>query len=720
VKRKTALITGICGQDGSYIADLLLEKDYNVFGVMRRNATRDLGNARHLENEIEIVEGDVTDMSSMMRIIQTTRPHELYNMAAMSVHPDTYINTHRIGPGKHTKPVKISDLWSPQRISKYSIRKETVPVEGGEVEAEVIDMPANKNLMVMGYRGGMGQWFPIKQISRHWYKGKLIKLRQKCGEVLVTPNHSVYDIKGSLSSPLENPELLSMRKVNYFNRFPKQDISLKLYDLHEKVIEHNDGWISCESQINKRIRLDLTAEDGSLQAFLRFCGAFVSEGWTTQYENRKHYYVCISQNDKEWLEKLQEDLSYFYEGPSCFIKHKKEGYDDIWRLEISSKILYMIFRKYCGIKSSNKQMPDFIFLLNKDFWWDCLTTLLEGDGSTNEYKNFVNIRYASTSQKLIAQLCLMWSMLGIDYNYSHYTYDNEVWTDKYEIRQVRSYQTNQGTQDYEEIDYEGYVYDISVDEVHNFCAGLGNIVVHNSHVHTSFEQPLATLDIDTKGVVNILESVKILGHTSRILHASTSEMFGSASPPQNMETIFKPQSPYAIAKVASHYFIRLYRESYGMYCCAAVTFNHEGIRRGPNFVTRKITMGVAQALKDPEFKLKLGNLDAERDWGYAPDFVRGFQMALQQEKPDDYIFATNEVHSVREFCEEAFKYAGLNWEDHVEIDRFFMRPAEVDALCGDYSVTKEKLGWKPETKFKDLIRKMVDYDCKLLGVKRKK
>lgn len=720
MKKKTALITGICGQDGSCIADLLLEKDYDVVGVMRRNATRDLGNASHLEGKIDIIEGDITDMSSMMRIVQNTRPHELYNMAAMSVHPDTYINVHRIGPGKYTKPVKISALWDPRRVSKYSVKKEIVPTEGGEVEAEVIDMPNNKSLMVMGYRGGMGQWFPIKQISRHWYKGKLIKLRQKWGEVLVTPNHSVYDIQGNLSSPLKNPELLPMRKVNYFNRFPKQEINLKLYDLHEKVIEHDDGWISCESQASKRVRLDLTAEDGSLQAFLRFCGAFVSEGWTTQYEKRENYHVCICQNDKKWLEKLQEDLSYFYEGASCFVEHKKEGYDNTWRLEISSKILYMLFRKYCGIKSVNKQMPDFIFLLDYNFWWDCLTTLLEGDGSADKYKNFVSIRYASTSQKLIAQLCLMWSMLGIDYNYSHYIYKDKVWLDKYEIRQVRSYQANQGTQEFEEIDYEGYVYDISVDEVHNFCAGLGNVVVHNSHVHTSFEQPLATLDVDTKGVVNILECVKNLGYSTRILHASTSEMFGSSPPPQSLETILTPESPYAIAKVASHHFIRLYRKAYKMYCCAAVTFNHEEPgRRGPNFVTRKISLGVAKCLKDPKFKLRLGNLDAQRDWGMASDFVKGFWSALQQECPDDYVFATNEMHSVKEFCEVAFSHVGLNWEDHVECDRFFMRPSEVDALCGDYSKTKEKIGWEPQVKFEELVKRMVDHDCQLLGVEKK-
>lgn len=241
-----------------------------------------------------------------------------------------------------------------------------------------------------------------------------------------------------------------------------------------------------------------------------------------------------------------------------------------------------------------------------------------------------------------------------------------------------------------------------------------------SHVHTSFEQPLATLDIDTKGVVNILESIKTLGYTTRVFHASTSEMFGSSPPPQNHETILQPQSPYAIAKVASHHFVRLYRESYkNMFCCSGITFNHESERRGPNFVTRKITMGVAKCLKDPEFKLKLGNLSAQRDWGYAPDFCEGFWMALQQEKPDDYIFSTGEIHTVQEFVDAAFKHAGLEWEDHVEHDRFLMRPAEVDALQGDYTLTTEKLGWEPTVKFQELVKKMVDHDCNLLGVKPK-
>ena len=244
-------------------------------------------------------------------------------------------------------------------------------------------------------------------------------------------------------------------------------------------------------------------------------------------------------------------------------------------------------------------------------------------------------------------------------------------------------------------------------EIYNLAA--------QSHVHTSFDQPLATIDINTKGVVNILESVKILGFSTRIFHASTSEMFGSSPPPQDLSTALQPQSPYAIAKVASHHFISLYRSAYKMFCCAGVTFNHESERRGPLFLTRKVTMGVAQCLKNPSFRLRLGNLNAKRDWGYSPDFVRGFYLMLQQPKPDDFVFATNETHSVKEFCEIAFSHVGLNWEDFVEVDRFLMRPAEVDELCGDYCKAKEILRWEPKVKFEELVKIMVDHDCKLLG-----
>lgn len=237
-----------------------------------------------------------------------------------------------------------------------------------------------------------------------------------------------------------------------------------------------------------------------------------------------------------------------------------------------------------------------------------------------------------------------------------------------------------------------------------------------SHVHTSFQTPVSTFEINTTGPVNILESVRLLGFPTRIYQASTSELWGSSPPPQNEETIMKPQSPYAVAKLAAHWMCNIYRKAYKMYIVCGITHNFESPRRGSKFVTRKITLGVANVLKDPNFKLKLGNLKAKRDWSYCPEMCVGWWKSLQQESPDDYVFASGEMHSVQEFCEEAFGYVGLDWENHVEIDRFFMRPIDVEELCGDYSKARERLGWEPKVKFSQLVRIMVDSDCRLLGL----
>ncbi len=248
---------------------------------------------------------------------------------------------------------------------------------------------------------------------------------------------------------------------------------------------------------------------------------------------------------------------------------------------------------------------------------------------------------------------------------------------------------------------------VEPDEIYNLAA--------MSHVHTSFGQPVATFAIDTIGVVNVLEAVRMLGIPARIFQASTSELWGDSPPPQTEATEMRPRSPYAIAKLAAHWMVRLYREAYGMWCAAGITHNHESERRGPLFVTRKISMGVARCLVDPSHRIRIGNLDAKRDWGYAPDYVRGFWMMLQRDQPDDFLFGTNEMHTVREFIEEAFSHAGAgDWRDRVVVDSAFRRPAEVDALQGDCRKAREVLGWEPKVKFRDLVHRMVDHDIALV------
>lgn len=239
-----------------------------------------------------------------------------------------------------------------------------------------------------------------------------------------------------------------------------------------------------------------------------------------------------------------------------------------------------------------------------------------------------------------------------------------------------------------------------------------------SHVRVSFDIPEFTADITGVGTIRILEAIRESGVRPRFYQASSSEMFGQvAEVPQRETTPFHPRSPYGVAKVFAYWATVNYRESYRLHASNGILFNHESPRRGETFVTRKITRAVAYIKAGLQKKLFLGNLDARRDWGYAKEYVEAMWLMLQQDNPDDYVVATGETHSVREFCQEAFAHVGLDWREYVEFDQRYVRPAEVDLLQGDASKARRILGWQPKTTFKDLVRLMVDADVALLADK---
>jgi GDPmannose 4,6-dehydratase len=244
---------------------------------------------------------------------------------------------------------------------------------------------------------------------------------------------------------------------------------------------------------------------------------------------------------------------------------------------------------------------------------------------------------------------------------------------------------------------------IRPDEVYNLGA--------QSHVRVSFDVPEYTADVVGTGTLRLLDAIREGDVQCRFYQASSSEMFGKVSEvPQNENTPFHPRSPYAVAKVYGYWITRNYREAYGMHATNGILFNHESPRRGENFVTRKITLGVGEILRGERETITLGNLEARRDWGFARDYMEGAWLMLQQDEPDDYVLATHETHSVQEFLEEAFDYAGLDWSSHVSTDSRFLRPAEVDVLIGDYSKARDRLGWEPKVRFRELVRMMVDAD----------
>ena len=248
--------------------------------------------------------------------------------------------------------------------------------------------------------------------------------------------------------------------------------------------------------------------------------------------------------------------------------------------------------------------------------------------------------------------------------------------------------------------------DLEPDEIYHLGA--------QSHVKVSFDIPEYTADATGMGTIRMLEAIRASGVQTRFYQASSSEMFGSAPPPQSEATSFHPRSPYGVAKVFAYWAAVNYREAYGMFAANGILFNHESERRGETFVTRKVTRAVARIKAGIQDKLYLGNLDAKRDWGYAPEYVEAMWMMLQHDEPLDLVIATGEAHTVREFVEIAFEHAGLEWERHVEVDPNYFRPAEVDSLLGDPAKAKRVLGWEPRTSFEELARIMVDADIKLL------
>jgi GDPmannose 4,6-dehydratase len=249
---------------------------------------------------------------------------------------------------------------------------------------------------------------------------------------------------------------------------------------------------------------------------------------------------------------------------------------------------------------------------------------------------------------------------------------------------------------------------IRPDEIYNLAA--------QSHVHISFDQPEYSGDANGLGTIRLLEAIRTSGAPTRFYHASTSEMFGSTPPPQNERSRFEPRSPYAIAKLYAHLMTVNYREAHGLFACCGILFNHESPRRGENFVTRKVTRGVASIVAGNGEKLHLGNLDARRDWGHAADYVFAMWQMLQQDEPDDYVIATGASRSVRELAETAFALVGLNWQDHIEVDAAYFRPTDIDRLCGDPGKAEAKLGWQPKTTFEELIREMLEHDLRAQGL----
>jgi GDP-D-mannose dehydratase len=670
LKKKTALITGICGMDGSYIADMLLEKNYNVIGVMRRNATRDLGNAKHLEDKIDIVEGDITDMSSILRIIQSTRPHELYNMAAQS-HVHTSFEQPLATLDIDTKGVvNILECIRSLGYSTRLLHASTSELFGSSPPSQDMNTPFMPESP-----------YAIAKLASHHF----IRLYRKAYKMYccaaVTFNHECFFSKTPIILRKNNEiDIVYINSLVSNRKDIIHDNSQLTKNYENSNIEVWDGIEFVELKAVSRKKLKTLDRENQ---YCQITNAPASSVFTTpnhnliDNDNKKRHARSFTKNQTVKIGNFPKITDY--KDVSCIYAKILgllcgDGYvsDKDFRLinnndSIQQDFINSLKKLYCGINYKIKTYTS---------GFNGKSTRVEISGlGQNQCSLFREMIYdKKTKHKKVPSIILN-SSIEAQKSFLHGYFLADGLKAGYETYEFSSFKTNSP------LLAQGILLLINNVTGQSFninCFEYNEKIYHQINLHSpdnphSFGNHLKIQPNKIKKIINREENNQ---HVFDIETGSGKIMAGIGIP---------------------------------------IVGNSE--RRGPNFVTRKISMGVAQCLKDPDFKLKLGNLDAQRDWGYAPDYVRGFWTALQQGIPDDYIFATGEMHSVKEFCEIAFSHVGLNWEDHVEVDRFYMRPSEVDALCGDYSETKEKLGWEPKVKFEELVKKMVDYDCQLLGVK---
>lgn len=558
------LISGVTGQDGSYLTDYLLDKGYDVYGIIRRVSTPNLKNIEHnLSNDkFHLIDGDLTDLPSLIEAYKEAQPDLAFNLAAQSIAENEFI------PLLKTQKLCLrtfKNLWDELKL-KNTVK--ILQIDG--VETEVIEVKSNQ-IRALGYTAGMGNWKKIIQISRHKYNGKMVRLNQKYGSVCATPYHSVYDIEGNLCDAINNPVLLPMRKINYYSHL-KEEVKIKV----QGTFESDNDWFWSTKKLD--VKFPKVVNKDTLEEFLRFCAAYIAEGCCHSRDNGWQDVVIISNNDKSWLESVEKDIKRVIPGISCYYtENKKENYDSTWNMCISDKTLYQIIVSLCGKGSINKRIPDFVFKLKEKYKIIFINKLIEGDGCVENRKLFNTIRYTTVSKELATGLCLLLSLLNRDYTCRMSEDNNEDHNAVYFIREVKSYQLQQGIEQrkLDLIDYDGYVYDIAVEGLHNFTVGVGNIVVHNSFVATSWTQPILTCNVTGMGAVNFFEAARLVKPDTKVYQASSSEMFSGKIYPQNEKTPFEPRSPYGAAKLFAHKMVDIYRKSYDMFIVGGILFNHE-------------------------------------------------------------------------------------------------------------------------------------------------
>jgi GDP-D-mannose dehydratase len=708
-----ALITGVTGQDGSYLAELLLEKGYEVYGVIRRSSSFNTERLDHIyrdphepNSRLHLVYGDLTDASSLNHIIRTVRPDEIYNLAAQS-HvrvsfdiPEYTGEVTALGTVRLLEAIREAGLRPKfYQASCYDDHTRVLTTEGLKTHTEV---RVGDLVFTVNAATNQLEVKPVKRVIVSPYRGDMIRLKSRRFDLLVTPNHQLlfhgttglfYSLAGGLRIP--DQELFYPRRSSV--KFPnpvwrgKREASVRLSqvapcefpcNVRKNLIDEvetndlfwltglyiGDGYCSPDKR---------TRRSGPKAQFIALRdqqGHFVTQPKTEAVNYPSHsLYFAIPLSDRSrrrlvlWLEKYGMDY------------HATQNW-----IQCSSYPLAHFLRT-CGTSAKGKRIPPWML----DYDREHLQALFDGLSGSDGYirRNQKTYTYTTISRALLHQVVELSVKLGLRCS----TYEKPG-KDILFIKERRVIHTS-------------HAYVAHISDNHR----KRPITLYPSHIQ---RVPYA----GTVWCLEVADNHNFLVERDGqyAFCGNSSEMYGAAlETPQRETTPFYPRSPYACAKAFAFHTVRNYREAYGLFACNGILFNHESPRRGETFVTRKITRAAARIKLGLQETLYLGNLEARRDWGYAPEYVEAMWRMLQAEAPDDYVIATGEAHAVREFVEAAFGHLGLDWRQHVRRDARYVRPTEVDVLVGDATKAKRLLGWQPRTTFRELVRLMVEADLEL-------
>lgn len=750
-----ALITGITGQDGSYLAELLLDKGYQVYGMVRRASTFNDERIRHLLDRIEVLDADLLDQMSLVQALHRSRADEVYNLAAMSFVATSFQQP--VATGEYTA-LSVSRMLEAVRMAGWPIKfyQASSSVDGetpvlvrrhGVIElipiAQLLSLrsdiaraavPQDAVEVLTVNEQGEVTFAPVSHVSRH-PKDRIYTLKYKGGgELKVTGDHSVivFGEHGELASKrvdeLRVGDYLITYNGSQFERRDNIDIPIGI-EVRPEYQSRVNGY---------REEMSLTPD------LMKFLGFYMAEGHCDLDPSSKLYKVTLTFhiNEEEYTNEVKRIVSEQFPENTASETLRVESNSRV--IAIYGKMVASLCAQF-GQRAKEKHLPSWIWNLSPELIRHFLMGYL-GDARILP----TEIAFTTASEKLAHELVYLMRNAGFGcriyqrVNAPHSSptgvliaeatcYDVKVST-RYarlltesakhqatwqqtplECLPSAMFEEDMRGECYWQIKYKPLV---SKDKVRQLAATHGLTLTKplDKWVKSSLGVAKITEITSERGDfavydLSVPEGQRFFGGNIPVL-LHNSEMFGKVQTvPQNEQTPFYPRSPYAVAKLYGHWIAVNFRESYGMHASSGILFNHESPRRGVEFVTRKISLGVARIKLGVQDVLKLGNMEAKRDWGFAGDYVDAMWRMLQQEQPGDYVVATGETHSVREFVAAAFACAGIeDWERYVQVDPQLYRPAEVDYLIGDAAKARRVLGWRPTVTFEELVRRMMEAD----------